>query len=209
MKKLILILSILFFSFTAYAADFGPVWENTILPHEGGYSRNIHDNGNWTGCKEGKGRMLGSKYGISACTYGETLLKQGIIIKRLKPEQARRLAEKRYWKDLNLDKMKSQGIAAELCDEAYNMGVNGGEKLLVKMWKQLEWERYGTPVPVPAKFTPETIAWINELTKQRPARVSFYKSIKMQRVGFYSDLVRKNPKKYSQFFQAWILRSCD
>lgn len=193
----------------APAADFAPVWEKTILPHEGGYTNNIHDSGNWTGCREGKGRMLGTKYGISACRYGTSLLKKGIIIKHLTKAQARELFYRDYWLKFHFEKLASQGIAEELCDEAVNLG--SPEPLLEKVWKEIEWSRSKeTPysVPVPPRFTPETVAWINEYTRDREHRISMYNSIRQKRVKFYVDLVQKKPI-YKQFFYSWIARSVD
>ena len=191
----------------AFAADFLPVWEKTILPHEGGYSNNIHDPGNWTGGKEGKGRFLGTKYGIAASQYGTSLLKQGLIIKHLTKEQARDLFYKDYWLKFHFEKLKSQGIADELCDESVNMGGAAAERLLAKVFQEIEWAT-NKPIPVPAKFTPQTIQWINEYTKNRANRVAFFNSIRLKRVRFYVDLVQRRPAM-RQFFYGWINRSVD
>lgn len=206
-KRLIAIIFIIFIAQVAPAADFGPVWEKTILPHEGGYANNIHDPGNWTGCKEGQGRMLGTKYGISACAYGTTLLKKGIIIKHMTPDQARVIFERDYWLKYHFEKLASQGIADELCDESVNMGGGAAEALLGKVFREIEWSRRA-PVPVPAEFTPETIAWINQFTKERPNRIAFYNSIRIKRVKFYIDLVHRRPVM-RQFLLSWIDRSVD
>jgi lysozyme family protein len=191
----------------AFAADFLPVWQNTILPHEGGYSNNIHDPGNWTGGKEGVGRFLGTKYGIAASQYGTSLLAQGIIIKHLTKEQARDLFYKDYWLKFHFEKLKSQGIADELCDESVNMGGAAAERLLAKVFAEIAWATQ-KPVPVPAKFTPATIQWINEYTKGRANRVAFFNSIRNKRVKFYADLVKRRPAM-KQFFNSWINRSVD
>ncbi|MFA6290212.1 MAG: glycosyl hydrolase 108 family protein [Victivallales bacterium] len=206
-RLIITIIFLLITQQTAFAADFLPVWENTILPHEGGYSNNIHDPGNWTGGKEGKGRFLGTKYGIAASQYGTRLLSQGIIIKHLTKEQARALFERDYWLKYHFNELKSQGIAAELCDAAVNMGGAGAEALLSEVFRELEWA-VNMPVPVPAKFTKETIQWINDLTSYRPTRVAFYNSIKIRRVRFYVKLIERRPAM-KQFFFAWINRSVD
>jgi type VI secretion system secreted protein VgrG len=191
-----------------FAADFLPVWQNTILPHEGGYSNNIHDPGNWTGGKEGQGRFLGTKYGIAASQYGTSLLKQGLIIKHLTPDQARMIYERDYWLKFHFDKLKSQGIADELCDESVNMGGAAAERLLTKVLIEIYWAT-GNPIPtIPAKFTPETIAWINAYTKARERRVAFFNSIRIKRVQFYVTLIQRRPAM-RQFFSAWINRSVD
>ena len=210
MKPLrIFIFSTLIFLITqiGFAADFQSVWQNTILPHEGGYSNNIHDPGNWTGGIEGKGRFLGTKYGIAASQYGTSLLKQGIIINHLTKDQARDLFERDYWLKFHFDKLKSQGIAEELCDQSVNMGGAAAEALLDKVFREIEWAT-NTPVPVPSKFTPDTIQWINEYTKTRAHRVALYNSIRIKRVRFYVDLIGRRPAM-KLFFMSWINRSVD
>ncbi len=42
---------------------------NFVLEHEGGFSQDAADPGNWTGGEVGKGRLLGTKYGISAASF--------------------------------------------------------------------------------------------------------------------------------------------
>lgn len=202
-----IIIALLFCCNVTFAADFGPVWENTILPHEGGYSNNIHDPGNWTGGKEGKGRFLGTKYGIAASVYGTSLLKQGIIIKHLTKDQARKIYERDYWLRYHFNKLESQGISEELCDEVVNMGPGGGQALLEKVWKEIEWATK-RPVPVPARFTPETIQWINDYTRERDNRVAFYNSVRIKRVKYYINIVHKKPRM-KQFLSSWIDRSVD
>lgn len=189
------------------AADFDKVWNETILSHEGGYSNNIHDPGNWTGGREGKGRFLGTKYGIAASVYGTSLLKQGIIIKHLTKEQAKQIFKKDYWDALYLGDLKSQGIADELCDEAVNTGKGQTERLIGRVFAEIEWATK-EKIPVPARFTPQTIEWINAYTKDRNNRVAFYNSVRMKRIKFYVELVRHKPK-FRQFFYSWVDRSVD
>lgn len=208
MRKIIVtIILALIIAQPLFAADFLPVWEKTILPHEGGYSNDIHDPGNWTGGKEGVGRFLGTKYGIAASQYGTSLLKEGIIIKHLTKDQARDIMKRDYWDRNHFGDLNSQGIADELCDEAVNMGGAAAEKLLGEVFAELEWAAE-MPVPVPAKFTQETIRWINDLTYHRATRVAFYNSIRIKRVRFYADLVQRRPAM-KIFFYSWITRSVD
>jgi lysozyme family protein len=117
------------------------------------------------------------------------------------------LAKVKFWDSLNLGDLKSQGIAAELCDEAYNAGTGNPKQLLEKVFAEIEWATK-EKIPVPSKFTPETIKWINDYTLPRERRISFYNSIRIKRVRFYVDLVHKKPMM-RQFFLSWINRSVD
>jgi len=40
-----------------------------LIGHEGGYSDDRNDPGNWTGGKVGVGELLGTKYGVAANSY--------------------------------------------------------------------------------------------------------------------------------------------
>lgn len=40
-----------------------------ILAHEGGYTNNPLDRGNWTSGKVGRGKLKGTKFGVSAMSY--------------------------------------------------------------------------------------------------------------------------------------------
>jgi lysozyme family protein len=48
----------------AEPSDFNIAFELTV-GHEGGYSNNPDDPGNWTGGDVGEGQLKGTKYGVS------------------------------------------------------------------------------------------------------------------------------------------------
>lgn len=54
-----------------------------VLEHEGGFTKDPRDPGNWTGGKEGEGELKGTKYGISCAQFPdldiETLTEQGAM----------------------------------------------------------------------------------------------------------------------------------
>lgn len=191
----------------AFAADFEPVFRNTILPHEGGFTADRRDPGNWTGGKVGKGLLLGTKYGIAANTYGLELLRQGKTIKGLTVEEAGALYKRDFWDANHFGLLQSQGIAEELMDEAVNMGSAGARRLLARVFAEIEWS-IKKPLPVPPQFTPLTIAWINEYTRYRPNRIAMYNSLKMKRMAFYLNLVKKRPAM-RPFLLSWVDRTVD
>jgi len=72
--------------------DFDTAFERLIQPgHEGGFQANPKDKGNWTGGQIGSGRLVGTKYGISAASY------PGEDIEHLTPERARELYRRDFW----------------------------------------------------------------------------------------------------------------
>lgn len=58
---------------------------------EGGFQNDYHDNGNWTGGKIGSGKLLGTKYGISAASYPNE------DIENLTPDRAKILYFRDFW----------------------------------------------------------------------------------------------------------------
>lgn len=211
MIRLLFVTILIVIGTSAMAADFAPIWRNTIKPHEGGFTMDRRDPGNWTGGKVGVGKLLGTNRGIAANTYGEALLRKGKTIKGLTEAECATIYERDYFRALNLHLLKSQGIADELTDEAVNMGRGGAERLLAKVFDEVRWASrdawFKTNPPAP-KFTPEAIAWINSYTRNRDNRVAFYNSIRMKRVGFYVNLVKKRPSM-KPFFISWIDRTVD
>ncbi len=191
---------------SAHAADFHKVFTETILPHEGGYTANKVDPGNWTGGKVGKGILKGTKYGIAANTF------PNLDIKNITVQQAEAIYRKQYWDAYHLGELKSQMIADELCDEIVNGGPGLAQGLLAKVLKEVQWadteKVFFKRNPPPAKFTPETIAWINDYTKDRDNRIAFFNSIRIKRVAFYVNLVERKPPM-RQFFFSWIDRVVD
>lgn len=86
-----------------------------VLAHEGGFSDNAADPGNWTGGKPGAGRLLGTRYGISAAAYPEA------DIPRLTREQAAAVYRRDYWDRLRLDDLPPP-LRLHVFDAAVNSG---------------------------------------------------------------------------------------
>lgn len=87
-----------------------------ILNHEGGYTINPVDRGNWTGGKIGVGKLKGTKYGISAMTYPME------DIKNLTIGRAKEIYRRDFWDVLQADELHD-GIAYQLLDFAVNSGI--------------------------------------------------------------------------------------
>lgn len=102
-----------------------------LLDHEGGYSSDRADPGNWTGGQVGVGVLKGTKYGIAANTYPE------LDIRNLTWEQAKAIYRRDFWQAARCDLMRPS-IAFQLLDGAVNSGVRRAS-----MWLQ---EAAGTKV---------------------------------------------------------------
>jgi lysozyme family protein len=97
-----------------------------IVAHEGGYSDDPRDDGNWTGGKRGKGKLKGTKFGIAANTYGH------LDIKNLTREEAIAIFKKDFWDVANLDRVPA-GIDYCVVDFNINSGVDRAVRELQKI----------------------------------------------------------------------------
>lgn len=96
-----------------------------ILLHEGKFTNNPLDRGNWTSGKIGRGELKGTKYGISAMTYPH------LDIKNL----AYGMACDIYYEDFYYPfsgAVTSQAARYQLLDYAVNSGVRRATKALQK-----------------------------------------------------------------------------
>jgi lysozyme family protein len=94
-----------------------------LLPHEGGYSSDAGDPGNWTGGVVNSGRLLGTKFGIAANTYPD------LDIKNLTWEEAKAIYRRDFWDKIGGDRLKGAAAYAVL-DAAINSGIRQAVKWL-------------------------------------------------------------------------------
>lgn len=91
--------------------------------HEGGFTDNPKDPGNWTGGRVGVGTCKGTKFGISAKTYPNE------DIAHLTLERAKFLYQRDFWGPAGCDIVPDK-VKYELFDTAVNSGVVQAIKLL-------------------------------------------------------------------------------
>lgn len=94
-----------------------------ILSHEGGYTNDRRDAGNWTGGKVGVGELKGTKYGIAANTYPT------VDIKNLTWEQAKAIYRRDFWEASRADKMHP-AFSFQMLDAAVNHGIGNASRML-------------------------------------------------------------------------------
>lgn len=87
-----------------------------VIGHEGRFSNDAKDPGNWTGGAVGMGELRGTKYGISAAAYPK------LAIAALSREDARDIYLADYWNRLRLDEMP-EGLRYFIFDYAVNSGA--------------------------------------------------------------------------------------
>jgi lysozyme family protein len=91
---------------------------------EGDYTSDPNDPGNWTGGVVGKGRILGTKYGISAAAY------PGTDIPSLTLEEAKAIYRQNQWSTID-----GESLAPELAMVMFDSAVNSGASRAI-IWLQ-------------------------------------------------------------------------
>lgn len=95
----------------------------TTVGHEGGFTNNPKDAGNWTGGKVGVGVNKGTKYGIASNSY------PNLDIKNLTLDQAKAIYKRDYWDKAKCDLLPN-GLKFHVFDVAVNSGVSRAIKTL-------------------------------------------------------------------------------
>lgn len=94
-----------------------------LIGHEGGYTLDRADPGNWTRGAVGRGRLLGTKFGIAAASYPT------LAIASLTLAQAQAIYRTSYWTKVSGDLLPPR-LALLTFDTAVNNGVGRAVLLL-------------------------------------------------------------------------------
>lgn len=178
----------------------------TIFRNEGGY-QNLHDDsGNWTGGAVGKGRQIGTKYGIAAASYPKE------DIKNLTLARAAFLYNRDYAAPLHLDQIKSQWLGTMFLDTAVNCGTGTAAILIARTINVLNGK--GEDFAVDPSLGKEELTWINSYTstrwyegeKDKSRRALFGSVFKEMRSRRYVAIVRHDPRKL-KWLPTWLERT--
>lgn len=94
-----------------------------LIGHEGNFTDDRRDRGNWTSGVIGRGQLKGTKYGISAMTYPH------LDIKNLTLDQAKSIYKQDWWDRLDADHIDS-AIVFQVWDFAINAGMSTAKRKL-------------------------------------------------------------------------------
>jgi len=94
-----------------------------LIGHEGNFTNDRNDRGNWTTGVIGKGSLKGTKYGISAMTY------PNLDIKNLTLQQAKQIYKRDWWDALSANKI-DPAIVFQVWDFAINAGMSTAKRKL-------------------------------------------------------------------------------
>lgn len=137
-----------------------------LIGHEGGYSNDRRDPGNWTLGKVGSGVLKGTKFGLAANTY------PNLDIKNLTLAQAKAIYKKDWW-----DKLGADGMHSAIVFQLWDFSINAGRNRAIKELQQ------AVGVPADGIIGPKTIAAVNASDLN-----DVILSLTAERLRFYTSL---------------------
>ena len=158
-----------------------------VLHHEGGFTDDPKDPGNWTGGKEGVGELGGTKYGISVKSFPD------VDIKNLTKAEATLIYKTEYW-----DKNKVESLPEELWHIYFDCCVNMGKSRAVKILQQAA-NGKGAGLKVDGGLGPMTIGALKGVELER---------VRAYRIKYYADLVTRKPD-LEKFYFGWFRRGLE
>lgn len=118
-----------------------------VVGHEGGFTANPKDRGNWTSGKIGVGELKGTKYGISAMAYPH------LDIRNLTLDQARAIYKRDYW-----DRVKGDQLTFPVAFNVFDGAVNSG------VLRSILWLQEAVGVTADGILGPKTLAAVKART---------------------------------------------
>lgn len=94
-----------------------------VIGHEGGYTDDPGDRGNWTSGKIGEGVLKGTKFGISAMSYPH------LDIKNLTLDEAQTIYFNDFWVKNAIDQLP-KAMQYQMFDASINHGFRNAAKML-------------------------------------------------------------------------------
>ncbi|WP_428486446.1 glycoside hydrolase family 108 protein [Rhodopila sp.] len=154
-----------------------------VVGHEGGYTANPSDPGNWTGGRCGVGDCHGTNWGISAAAYPQ------LDIHELGLSEAHEIYRRDYWNSAQCDKLPAP-LALLVFDAAVNNGVS----------QAIRWLQAALGVAQDGVAGPGTIQAINAQANRVQALCAEFQS---SRLMFMTGL-----SGWRTFGNGWSRRLC-
>ena len=153
-----------------------------LIGHEGGYSTDRRDPGNWTGGRVGVGTLKGTKFGLAANTY------PNLDIKNLTLAQAKEIYKKDWW-----DKLGADGMHSAIVFQLWDFAINAGKSRAIKELQQ------AVGVPADGIIGPQTLAAVNAHDLN-----DVILSLTAERLKFYTSL-----STFKTYGKGWTNRVAD
>jgi lysozyme family protein len=145
--------------------DFDTAFDR-LIGHEGSFSIDPKDHGNWTGGRPGAGVLLGTKYGIAANTYPD------LDIRNLTLEQAKEIYKRDWWQKISADQL-DPALVYQVWDFAVNAGMGTAKRALQRALRVAEDGQIG-PLTVRAA---RAMGTADVLLRFNAVRLRYYTSL--------------------------------
>lgn len=138
-----------------------------LIGNEGGFKKESSDRGDWTSGVIGKGKLVGTKYGLAAMTYPD------LDIENLTVDEAKVIYKRDWWDKLGMDQFPP-ALAFQFFDAAINHGA-----VRASMFIQM-----AAGAKPDGNIGPKTIAAVNSADKNDllmlflAARLEFFSGLK-------------------------------
>ena len=167
----------------ASTEDFARAFE-LVIGHEGGYTDNPNDPGNWTSGRTGQGECKGTKYGISAASY------PNLDIKNLTLDEAQAIYRKDYWAPAGCPDMPPR-LAFVQFHAALNNGVG----------RAVSWLQEAVGAPIDGAYGPQTRSYLDRALAKDPDDMDLAIECHASRLYFMAGL-----QGWSNFGRGWSRR---
>ncbi|MET4699003.1 lysozyme family protein [Constrictibacter sp. MBR-5] len=167
-----------------------------VLRHEGEYTDNPKDKGNWL-----RGKLVGTKYGITGATLaswlGRSVTKDDV--KNLTEEEAREIYEIRYLTGPRIHTLPNPPQTLIL-----DMAVNHGQKTAIMMLQRVLNKAGFGPVDTDGIMGPQT----RNATIKAQSEMGNYlqNAIVEERINLYKAIVR-NDASQRTYIRGWLNRA--
>ncbi len=157
-----------------------------VVGHEGGFTSNPADPGNWTGGAIGAGTCRGTRFGVSAAAYPDT------DIANLTVDAAKALYRCDYWERIAGDRLPS-ALALLVFDAAINNGIG----------RAARWLQQIAHVPQDGAIGQKTLDAIGQLAARPGGVADLCTEFLVQRLMFMTSLTT-----WKTFGLGWARRLC-
>jgi lysozyme family protein len=153
---------------------------NVILKHEGDFSEDPDDPGNWTGGVKGVGELAGTRWGISAAAYPH------LDIKGLRLDGAKGIYYRDYWQKYGAGQMPAK-LALCYFDACVNQGP---QQAALALQRALGVKTDGVvgPVTISAARAADQAVSVPRLMAERAYQYSGTKNFQKYGRGWFSRL---------------------
>ena len=155
-----------------------------LIGHEGSYTDNPADPGNWTAGGRGQGECKGTKYGISAKSY------PNLDIRNLTLPEAQAIYQRDYWEPAGCPDLPPR-FAFTVFDAAVNNGVRSA----------VRWLQLAVGVGSDGVYGPATRAAVERATAADPDDLTLAQEFHAQRIYYMAGL-----STWSNFGLGWSRR---